>query len=45
LPERELRLAQDAVERVVTEKIEAFLGSRGRAGAFAADAAKGRDAA
>ena len=39
LPERELRLAQDAVERVVAEKIEAFLGSRDRAAAFAADAA------
>ena len=30
---------QDAVERVVAEKIEAFLGSRDRAAAFAADAA------
>ncbi len=39
LPRRELRLAQDAVERVVAEKIEAFLGSRDRAAAFTADAA------
>jgi len=45
LPRRELRLAQDAVERVVAEKIEAFLGSRDRAAAFAVDAAKGLDAA
>jgi ketose-bisphosphate aldolase len=44
LPERALRTAEEAVERVVAEKIEAFLLSRGRAGAFAG-AAEGRDAA
>jgi len=44
LPEREMRVAQDAVERVVVEKIEGFLGSANRAAAFVA-ARKGRDAA
>jgi fructose-bisphosphate aldolase class II len=36
LPEAEMRIAQDAVERVVVEKIESFLGSANRAAAFAA---------
>lgn len=44
LPEREMRLAQDAVEQVVTEKIETFLGSAGRAADFA-PAVGGLDAA
>ena len=34
LPQAELRLAQDAVERVVAEKIESFLGSADRAATF-----------
>lgn len=45
LPEREMRTAQEAVEQVVTEKIESFLGSRGRAEAFAAGGREGLDAA
>jgi fructose-bisphosphate aldolase class II len=44
LPDREMRLAQDAVERVVVEKIESFLGSANRAAAFET-APKGLDAA
>ena len=44
LPDHALRLAQDAVERIVVEKIESFLGSAGRAAAFA-PARKGLDAA
>jgi hypothetical protein len=39
-----MRLAQDAVERVVVEKIESFLGSANRAAAFS-PARKGLDAA
>jgi ketose-bisphosphate aldolase len=44
LPEREMRVAQDAVEQLVVEKIESFLGSANRAAAFTA-ARTGLDAA
>ena len=44
LRDREMRLAQDAVERVVTEKIQTFFGSAGRAADFA-PAVGGLDAA
>jgi ketose-bisphosphate aldolase len=44
LPEREMRVAQDAVEQLVVEKIEGFLGSANRAAAFTS-AGTGLDAA
>jgi ketose-bisphosphate aldolase len=44
LPEREMRVAQDAVEQLVVEKIESFLGSANRAAAFT-PARTGLDAA
>lgn len=45
LPPDRMRIAQEAVEAVVADKIEKFLGSRGRADDFSAAAMAGRDAA
>jgi fructose-bisphosphate aldolase class II len=45
LPPPQMRLAQDAVERLVTEKIESFLGSADRAAAFEPAVQGGLDAA